>query len=72
VGGGMVVHDYRNGGLDSMIKKTIDYHIEKVVRLTADQEKEFTFLKDKKLKLPLAEMREDDSRIFDKKNWKKL
>jgi len=43
VGGGMVVHDYRNGGLDSMIKKTIDYHIEGVVRLTADQEKDFTF-----------------------------
>jgi hypothetical protein len=49
----VVVNDYRNGGLDSMIMKTIDYHTEGVVRLTADQEKEFTFLKDKKLKLPL-------------------
>ncbi len=71
VGGMVVVHDYRNGGLDSMIKKTIDYHIEGVVRLTTDQEKEFTFLKDKKLKLPLSEMREYDSRNFDKKKLEK-
>ena len=73
VGGGMAaLAEYRLVGVDSVVKKTVDYQFSGVVRLNEQQEREFNFLMDKKLKIPRGEMREDDeTRIFSKPKIKR-
>jgi len=58
--------EYRTGGLDSIIKKSIDNIVDGVIRITSEQERDFNFLKDKGIKLPRDEMREHGNHIFDK------
>ena len=56
------------GGIDSLLKKKVDEIFDGVIRISKDQEREFIFLKDKGIKLPRDDMREEGNHIFDK--WK--
>lgn len=60
--------EYRTGGIDSLLKKKVDEIFDGVIRINKDQEREFIFLKDKGIKLPRDDMREEGNHIFDK--WK--
>lgn len=58
--------EYRTGGINSKFKKTVDHVLDGVIRITQDHEREFTFLKDKGIKIPRDDMRELGNHIFDK------
>lgn len=58
--------EYRIGGIDSIIKKSFDNLWDGVVRINSDQEREFTFLKDKGIGISREHMREEGNHIFNK------